>query len=323
MTAILPFKVKVYKHISVLTNKKLSWAFTTRQNCVLAKLQINRITMHEKTYGLAGVMGWPVAHSRSPLIHNYWLQQHGLLGSYVQLAVQPGQLPVALSGLAALGFKGCNVTIPHKVEALKLLAVVDANAKRVGAVNTIVVQPDGSLKGMNTDGFGYIQSLLDAQPNWRADAGPVVVLGAGGAARAVVLALADQGAKEIRLVNRSFDKAQAMAAEFGSPVIAVPWEQRHAALGGAALLVNTTSQGMQSHPPLELDLSALPTSALVSDIIYVPLETELLQAAKARGNPTVGGLGMLLNQARPAFEAWFGVLPDVTPDLRRLVEATL
>ena len=268
-------------------------------------------------------MGWPVAHSRSPLIHNYWLQRHGLAGSYVQLAVQPGQLATALSGLVALGFKGCNVTIPHKVEALKLVHELDANARRVGAVNTVVVQPDGLLKGLNTDGFGYIQSLLDAQHDWRADAGPAVVLGAGGAARAVVLALSDRGAKEILLINRTPDKAEAMAAEFGAPVKAVPWEQRHAALGGAALLVNTTSQGMHGHTPLDIDLSALPTHALVSDIIYAPFETPLLLAAKARGNPTVGGLGMLLNQARPAFEAWFGVLPEVTPELRQLVLATL
>ena len=279
--------------------------------------------MLEKPYCLAGVIGWPVAHSRSPLIHNYWLQKHGLAGSYVQLAVPPGQLAMALPGLAALGFRGCNVTIPHKIDTLKLMRVADANATRIGAVNTVVVQPDGSLKGINTDGFGYIQSLLDAHPDWRADAGPVVVLGAGGAARAVVLALADHGAKEIFLVNRTPDKAEAMAAEFASPVKAVAWDQRHAALGGAALLVNTTSQGMQGYPPLDLDLSALPKNALVSDIIYAPLETPLLLAAKARGNPTVGGLGMLLNQARPAFEAWFGVLPDITPELRRLVEATL
>ena len=279
--------------------------------------------MQEKSYCLAGVMGWPVAHSRSPLIHNYWLQKHSLMGSYVQLAVQPEQLASAFQGLAALGFQGCNVTIPHKVEALKLVASADANSWRVGAVNTIVVQSDGSLKGMNTDGFGYIQSLLDAQPGWRADAGPVVVLGAGGAARAVVLALSDRGAKEIRLLNRTPEKAEAMAAEFGSPIKAVPWQQRHAALDGAALLVNTTSQGMQGHAPLDLDLHDLPINALVSDIIYIPLETPLLLAAKARGNPTVGGLGMLLNQARPTFEAWIGVLPDVTLELRRLVEATL
>lgn len=279
--------------------------------------------MLQTTFGLAGVMGWPVAHSRSPLIHNYWLKQYGLVGNYVQLAVQPGNLPTALIGLAALGFRGCNITIPHKVAALQLVHDVDVNAARVGAINTVVVRPDGSLKGMNTDGFGYVQSLRDAQSDWRADTGPVVVLGAGGAARAVVLALVDDGAKEIRLINRTLDKAQAMGAEFGSYVKAVPWEQRHAALVGAALLVNTTSLGMHGQEPLDLDLSALPLEALVSDIIYVPLDTPLLLAARARGNRAVGGLGMLLNQARPAFEAWFGVMPEVTPELRRLVEATL
>ncbi len=279
--------------------------------------------MHEHTFGLAGVMGWPVAHSRSPLIHNYWLQKCGLTGSYVQLAVQPGTLAVALPGLAALGFKGCNITIPHKVDALKLVHVLDANAARVGAVNTVVVQPDGQLKGMNTDGFGYIQSLLDAKPDWRADAGPITVLGTGGAARAVVLALGDHGAKEIRLLNRSSHKAQALANEFGAPITALPWDQRHDALADCALLVNTTSLGMHGAAALDLNLAKLPLSALVSDIIYVPLQTPLLAQANARGNMTVNGLGMLLNQARPAFEAWFGVLPDITPELRALVENTL
>jgi shikimate dehydrogenase len=197
----------------------------------------------------------------------------------------------------------------------------------MGAMNTIVVQADGSLKGFNNDGYGYIQSLLDAQPDWRADTGPVTVLGAGGAARAVVLSLADRGATEIRLLNRSPAAAQALADEFGDEfgavVKALPWADRHAALDGIALLVNTTSQGMHGNPALDLQLNALPTTALVSDVIYVPLETPLLQAAKARGNPTVDGLGMLLNQARPAFEAWFGVLPDITPELRHMVEATL
>ena len=274
-------------------------------------------------FALAGVIGWPVAHSRSPLIHNYWLEKHGFAGSYVQLAVAPGHLSVALPGLAALGFKGCNITIPHKVDALQLVHMLDANAARVGAVNTVVVQPDGQLKGMNTDGFGYIQSLLDAKPDWRADAGPITVLGAGGAARAVVLALKEQGAKEIRLLNRSPDKAKALAAEFGAPISALPWEQRHDALADCALLVNTTSMGMHGGLELDLSLSKLPVRALVSDIIYVPLQTPLLAAAQTRGNQTVNGLGMLLNQARPAFEAWFGVLPDITPELRALVENTL
>jgi shikimate dehydrogenase len=283
--------------------------------------------MSSTPFHLAGVMGWPVSHSRSPLIHNYWLQKYGLTGSYVQLPVAPGTLGTAIPGLKALGFKGCNLTIPHKVEAMAFMDEVDPMARRMGAMNTIVVQADGSLKGYNNDGYGYIQSLLDAQPNWRADAGPVTVLGAGGAARAVVLSLADRGAKEIRLLNRSPAAAQALADafgdEFGEVVKALPWADRHDALDGIALLVNTTSQGMVGNPALDLQLNALPTTALVSDVIYVPLETPLILAAKARGNPTVDGLGMLLNQARPAFEAWFGVLPDITPELRRMIEATL
>ncbi|MBK6385324.1 MAG: shikimate dehydrogenase [Rhodoferax sp.] len=279
--------------------------------------------MSQHPFGLAGVMGWPVSHSRSPKLHNYWLQLHGLPGSYVQLAVAPGKLEVALPGLAALGFRGCNVTIPHKVEAMRLMDEVDANAKRIGAINTIVVQPDGSLKGFNNDGFGYIQSLIEAKPDWRADAGPITVLGAGGAARAVVLSLADRGAKEIRLINRTFDKAQALAKEFGGPIRALPWSERHEALADVALLVNTTNQGMHGNPLLDLSLDRLPRHAFVSDTIYVPLETPLLSAARQRGNQTVNGLGMLLNQARPAFHAWFGVMPEVTAELRRAIEATL
>jgi shikimate dehydrogenase len=279
--------------------------------------------MNSSPFGLAGVMGWPVAHSRSPRIHNYWLAQHGLNGNYVLLPVEPANLKIALPGLAALGFRGCNVTIPHKVEAMRLVHSVDPIAQRMGALNTIVVQADGSLKGFNNDGFGYIQSLLEAQPDWRADAGPVTVLGAGGAARAVVLSLADRGAKEIRLLNRSLEKAQALESEFGGPVKALPWDERHAALEGVALLVNTTDRGMHGTPALDLNLDKLPRGALVSDVIYVPLETPLLAAARQRGNPTVNGLGMLLHQARPAFQAWFGVMPEVTPALRRLIEATL
>ena len=279
--------------------------------------------MNDKTFGLAGVMGWPVAHSRSPKIHSHWIEKYDLNGAYVLLPVAPGKLEAAMAGLPALGFRGCNITIPHKVDAMALVNEVDANAKRVGAMNTIVVQPDGTLKGFNNDGFGYIQSLLDAKPDWRADTGPVTVLGAGGAARAVVLALADRGAKEIRLLNRTNEKAEALAEEFGGPVKAYAWNERHTALADVALLVNTTSQGMHGQAALELNLDALPVHALVSDVIYVPLETPLLAAARQRGNATVNGLGMLLNQARPAFHAWFGVMPEVTPELRRIIEATL
>ena len=277
----------------------------------------------DKPYTLAGVMGWPVAHSRSPAIHNHWIRQHGLNGSYVLLPVQPDRLGDAVRGLRALGFAGCNITIPHKVAAMALMDRIDPLAARIGAINTIVVEADGTLAGYNNDAYGFIQSLLDAQPDWRADAGPVTVLGAGGAARAILVALAERGAKEIRLCNRSLDKAQALAAEFGAPIRALPWDQREDALDGCALLVNSTSLGMKGQDPLTLSLDRLPRHALVCDAIYIPLETPLLAAARQRGNATVNGLGMLLNQARPAFQRWFGVTPELTPELRRLIEATL
>lgn len=273
-------------------------------------------------YTLAGVMGWPVAHSRSPVLHNHWIAQHGLLGAYVLLPVQPEKLETALRGLPALGFAGCNLTIPHKVSAMPLVDRVDPLAQRIGAINTIVVEADGSLTGRNTDGFGYIQSLLDVQPQWRADTGPVTVVGAGGAARAVIVSLIERGARDIRLTNRSWAKAHDMAQEFGPPVRAIAWGDRHDTLRDIALLVNTTNQGMHGEPALDLSLDQLPVQALVSDVIYVPLETPLLAAAKARGNTTVNGLGMLINQARPAFEAWFGILPDITPALLDKVQAT-
>ncbi len=273
-------------------------------------------------YKLAGVMGWPVAHSRSPVIHNHWIAEHGLHGAYVLLPVQPEQLQAALRSLPVLGFAGCNLTIPHKVAAMSLVDRVDSLAHRIGAINTIVVEDDGSLTGRNTDGFGYIQSLLDAQPGWRADTGPTVVLGSGGAARAVIVSLIDSGATEIRLINRSVAKAHDMAQEFGEPVCVVAWEDRHDALEGAALMVNTTNQGMHGEAALDIRLERLPTQALVSDIIYVPLETPLLRTARLEGHTTVNGLGMLLNQARPAFAAWFAVQPVVTPALVAKVMAT-
>lgn len=277
----------------------------------------------DQHYILAGVMGWPVAHSRSPAIHGQWIRQYGLHGNYVLLPVQPAHLADAVRGLRALGFAGCNITVPHKVAAMPLMDRVDPMAQRIGAINTVVVEPDGTLAGFNTDAYGFIQSLLDAQPHWRADAGPVTVLGAGGAARAILVALAERGAREIRLCNRSPEKALALAAEFGAPIRAVPWEQRDQALDGCALLVNTTSLGMKGQGPLEISLSQLPQHALVCDIVYVPLETPLLAAARARGHVAVDGLGMLLNQARPAFQHWFGVMPAVTPALRSAIEATL
>jgi shikimate dehydrogenase len=200
--------------------------------------------------------------------------------------------------------------------------VLSPLAQRVGAINCIVVQADGSLHGFNHDGFGYIQSLKDVNPHWRADAGPIVVLGAGGAARAVLISLIDEGAQEIRLINRTRGKADELASVNTRVVKTYTWDERHAALEGAAMLVNTTNQGMYDQPPLEIRLDALPTSAMVSDLVYIPLETPLLAAARERGHVTVNGLGMLLNQAIPAFESWFGVRPVVTDELRQAILAT-
>jgi shikimate dehydrogenase len=277
---------------------------------------------HPDRFLLAGLMGFPVMHSRSPKLHNYWLAQHGLTGTYLPLAIKADGLHAALRALPALGFAGCNLTIPHKVAALDMVDRVDPLARRIGAMNCVVVAPDGSLEGQNHDAFGYIESIREAQPGWRADAGPIVVIGAGGGARAVLVSLVDQGAREIRLVNRTPARAQSLERELGGPIRALAWKDREAALEDAAMLINTTSQGMVDERPLELGLDALPVTALVSDIIYIPRETPLLAAARKRGNPTVNGLGMLLHQARPAFRAWFGIMPEVTPELRAIIEAT-
>jgi len=273
-------------------------------------------------FRLAGVIGWPVAHSRSPLLHGHWLREHGIDGAYVKLAVAPGRLEAALRGLPALGFAGCNVTLPHKREAARLVDRIDPAAARLGAINLVTVAADGTLLGRNTDGAGFLAALADADPAWSAAAGPAVVLGAGGAARAIVAGLLDAGAPAVRLLNRTRARAEDLAGALGGAVEVRDWERRAAALDGAALLVNTTTQGMAGQPPLDLDLAALSRAALVSDIVYTPLETPLLEAARARGNRVAPGLGMLLHQARPAFAAWFGVLPAITPELRAIVEAS-
>jgi shikimate dehydrogenase len=277
--------------------------------------------MKQDRFLLAGVMGDPVMHSRSPILHNYWLRHYGLAGSYVLLGIKPLELDRALKALPALGFAGCNLTIPHKEAAMAAMDYVDPVARRIGAMNCVVVKPDGGLSGFNNDGYGYIESIREEHPGWRADAGPVVVIGAGGGARAVVSALCDAGAPEVRLINRTQARAERLAAEYGAPVRAYPWQDREAALSGAAMLVNTTSLGMDGLPPLDLGLDRLPKHALVSDIIYIPKETPLLVQARLRGNPVSNGLGMLIHQARPAFKAWFGVLPEVTPELRAAMEA--
>ncbi len=278
---------------------------------------------HSDRFLLAGVMGWPVMHSRSPMLHNYWFSQHGLAGTYVPLAIRPEGLVAALRALHPLGFAGCNLTIPHKQEAMTIVDEVDTLAKSIGAISCVVVRPDGSLAGSNNDCYGFIHNIRQEQPGWRADSGPIVVIGAGGGSRAVCYGLAQEGAREIRLVNRTSARAKAIAEEFGGPIKALPWEKRDDVLEGAAMVVNTTSNGMVGESALDIRLDKLPKSALAADIIYIPLETPFLAAARQRGNRTVNGLGMLLHQGRPAWKAWFGIEPEVTAELRAMVEKTI
>lgn len=273
---------------------------------------------------LAGVMGWPVSHSLSPRLHGYWLETLGIDGAYVPLAVAPENVADAIATLPKIGFKGLNVTVPHKETAMASVDTVDDLARRIGAVNTIVFGNDGRSYGTNTDGYGFIENIRQqaSGPDFTIDfsKGPAVVLGAGGAARAVVVALLDAGAPEIRLANRTRERAEALAVQIGGDSArVVPWEQRTDALADAALLVNTTTLGMTGQAALDLDLQRLPESACVTDIVYAPLETPLLLQAKARGNRAVDGIGMLLHQARPGFKAWFGEDPQVSEALREYV----
>jgi shikimate dehydrogenase len=276
----------------------------------------------KQKFKLAGVMGMPIYQSRSPILHNYWLGKYGIKGAYGHFPVELKNLEAAIRGLSALGLAGCNITLPHKVHAMKMMDHIDPLAQRMGAINCIVVQEDGALHGFNHDGYGYIQSVKDAKPEWRADEGPILVLGAGGAARAIVISLVDAGATEIRLVNRTPAKAQELATGLESVVKVFDWSERNDCMRDAAMLINTTSQGMYGQPPLEVQLDALPLTALVSDAVYIPLETPLLEKARLRGNTTVNGLGMLLNQARPAFKSWFGVMPEISQELKETVLAT-
>lgn len=271
---------------------------------------------------LAGIMGWPISHSRSPRLHGYWLREHGIDGAYLPFAVAPENLVTALDALPALGFRGVNITVPHKEAALHRCDAVDDHARRIGAVNTIVVEADGTLHGSNTDAFGFLENLRQ-ESAWRASDGPAVLLGAGGAARAVAVALLDAGVPALRIANRTAARAEALADVLDGPVEVVSWENRAAALADVGLLVNTTTLGMAGAPPLEIDLAAMPMTAVVNDIVYAPLETGLLAAARTRGNPVVDGLGMLLHQARPGFEKWFGVRPSVDAGLREFVLADL
>ena len=268
----------------------------------------------------ACLIGWPAAHSRSPLIHHYWLRTLGIEGGYNIEAVPPEGFAEFVLRLSAHGFVGANVTIPHKERALAL-STPDARARAVGAANTLWYD-GGELRSTNTDIEGFIHNLDAAAPGWDA-AGEALVLGAGGSSRAVVFGLVERGIKRVHLANRTIDRARALADEFGAGVHPVAWDAIADLLPEAGLLVNTTSLGMHGQPPRVIDVSRLPPQAVVTDLVYVPLETALLASAKARGLRTADGLGMLLHQAVRGFELWFGQRPLVTPELRALVEADL
>lgn len=270
----------------------------------------------------AFVVGWPIGHSRSPLIHGYWIARYGIDATYQVAAVPPEDLERFFQSVRAGEWCGGNVTIPHKHASLAAADECDSAARGIGAANTLVRQ-GRRLYARNTDAAGFIANLDAQAPAWRKSAGPAVVLGAGGAGRAVVWALLHEGVERVRLTNRTPARAQELGARFGARVEVIDWGARHGALEGAGLLVNTTCLGMTAMAPLELDLTRLPLDATVSDIVYTPLVTPLLNAARARGNPAVDGLGMLLHQAAPGFEAWFGVTPEVTADLIELIVADL
>lgn len=272
-----------------------------------------------RAFTKAGVIGHPVGHSLSPLIHGYWIGRHGLSGTYEALDIAPGTLEQAVQNLVAAGYAGFNVTLPYKQDIMKFCAALDGTARQIGAVNTVRIE-DGVLYGRNTDAFGFIENIKKTLPDFDFAAGPAFILGAGGAARAVIYGLLEAGVKEIRIVNRTRGKAEALARDF--PLNVADWEERERAAEGAALLVNTTALGMKGKPALAFDLKFLPPGAAVCDIVYAPLYTDLLQAARAAGHPVVTGIGMLLHQARPAFESWFGVLPEVTDELeQKLIRA--
>lgn len=266
----------------------------------------------------ACVIGWPIAHSRSPLIHNYWLKKYGIDALYEKKAVEPESVAQFIANLASSEFIGCNVTIPHKEAAFQVVAKADEIARRLGAVNTVYLK-DGAVCGTNTDGEGFIASLRHAHPVFDSKNKTAVIIGAGGAAKAIIGALLDEGVKKIGIINRTRERILDLQVQFGSGVYEI--SETNDALKSCGLLVNTTSQGMEGQPSLELEIQGLNPNALVADIVYTPLETVFLAKARQQGNPVLGGLGMLLHQAVRGFELWFGVKPEVTAELYELIAA--
>ena len=264
------------------------------------------------------VIGWPIEHSRSPLIHQYWLKKYGIDGDYQKLAVKPENLFHFIHSLQKTGYVGCNVTIPHKEKVLEIVNVQDLLTISIGAVNTVYIE-NNKLYGLNTDGYGFISNLKTGYQDIQFENMNCVLIGAGGACRAIIAALLAEKVARITLVNRTIKKSEVLANHFGKQVYYAPLEDLNQIISTADLLVNTTSLGMSGQPPLKIDLEKLPQKCVVTDIVYAPLETDLLRQAKLRGNPVVDGLGMLLHQAAPGFEKWFGVFPEVTRQLRNLI----
>ncbi len=265
---------------------------------------------------IAGVCGFPISQSKSPLLFRHWFDRYGIAGTYTPLRIAAVDFESVLPALIKAGFRGVNCTLPHKLTALQIADTVSDAARSIGAANTLTFSDDGAIDADNTDWFGFIQNLRQGCPDWNPSSGPAMMLGAGGAARAGIYALLDAGCPEVLLANRTRAKADELAEFFGERVTVVDWSERATALGGVSTIANSTSLGMVGSNPLELDLDGAPTNALVTDMVYNPLETKLLKDAKARGMRTVDGLGMLLHQARPGFRLWFGQDPEVTNDLR-------
>lgn len=275
--------------------------------------------MSETHIPLAGVIGDPIEHSLSPRLHGHWLKSMGLPGHYVPLRVAVGDLEEVIRTLPKAGFVGCNVTIPHKEDVLKLADLVTDRAALMGAANTLIFREDGKIHADNTDGYGFIENLRQGAPSWDPKAGPAAVLGAGGASRAVIASLLEVGVPEIFLANRTRTRADALRTEFGTRINVVEWVQAGNMIDEAKTVVNTTSLGMVGKPELRVPLDGLKPGQVVTDIVYTPLKTPLLDAAEAAGCQVIDGLGMLLHQAVPGFERWFGTRPEVTEELRKAV----
>ena len=274
--------------------------------------------MTETAITRACVIGWPITQSRSPLIHGYWLKAYGINGRYTKEAIAADEVEAFLSTLDARGFVGCNVTVPHKIAAYQVAFLKDASATAVGAANTLWLE-NGQLACANTDTYGFMTNLAATAPAWSAYDGPVMVLGAGGSARAVVFGLLQAGRRDVRVYNRSLDRAEGLARQLGAGVSAHAWAARNAHARDAALIVNTTTLGMNGIGDPAIDFAVARSHCVAADLVYVPLETAFLRHAKDHGLQVVGGLGMLLHQAVPGFARWFGVTPDVTDDLYRLI----